>query len=322
MGVLYKLDSKGKMRQWGAVAIDDTIQEQSGLVDGKLTPHVKVAKPKNVGRSNATTAEEQAELEVEAKYTKKLKEGYSTTIDKANSDTRIKPMLAHEYGKHSKKVKFPCFVQPKLDGMRCLGNKEGLTSRTGSPIETMDHILKEIKDSGTGALLDGELYAHGKTFQENMSLIKNRKTGWSGEVKFHVYDQVVEFSFAERHNALQTILLNMGKNVVPVPTFVINNEEELKTMHAEFLEQGYEGTMVRWGVTPYKVAGRSDGMVVCKMEDGQTFDATPKMSHAEREQLLIDKDIFIGKMAEIRFFEFTDKGIPRHGRFIGERLDK
>ena len=63
-------------------------------------------------------------------------------------------------------------------------------------------------------------------------------------------------------------------------------------------------------------------MVVCKMEDGQTFDATPKMSHAEREQLLIDKDIFIGKMAEIRFFEFTDKGIPRHGRFIGERLDK
>ena len=348
MGVLYKLDSKGKMRQWGAVAIDDTIQEQSGLVGGKLTPHVKVAKPKNIGRSNATTAAEQAELEVEAKYTKKLKEGYSTTIVGANSDTRIKPMLAHEYGKHSHKVKFPCFVQPKLDGMRCLGNKEGLTSRTGSPIETMNHILKEIKDSGTGALLDGELYAHGKTFQENMKLIKKYRPGKSEEVKYHVYDQVVEFSFAERHNALQTILLNMGKNVVPVPTFVINNEEELATMHAEFLEQGYEGTMVRWGVTPYKVAGRSDGLlkykdfkdiaceivdiipmdsrpdqglVVCK-HNGQTFKATPKMSHEGRRELLKDRDIFIGKMAEIRYFEKTDGGLPRFPVYVGERLDK
>ena len=278
MKILYKVDTKGKMRQWQSWSDGSTIHEEAGLVGGAKVPHSKNAKPKNVGRSNATTAEEQAEIEVEAKYTKKLKEGYSNSTEEATSDIRIKPMLAGEYGKHAKKVKFPCYVQPKLDGMRCLGNKEGLTSRTGSPIETMGHILKEIRDSGTGAILDGELYAHGKTFQENMKLIKKYRPGKSEEVKYHVYDQVVEFSFAERHTALQTIFFNMGKHVVPVLTLIIQNEKELATAHAEFLEQGYECTMVRWGVTPYKVNGRSDGLLKYKdFKDGayEIIDIVP-----------------------------------------------
>jgi hypothetical protein len=47
-----------------------------------------------------------------------------------------------------------------------------------------------------------------------------------------------------------------------------------------------------------------------------------KFSHAEREEILINKENYIGKKAEIRFFEYTDGGIPRFPVCVGFRLDK
>ena len=38
----------------------------------------------------------------------------------------MKPMLAHEFKKNKHKVKYPCIVQPKLDGIRCIATiKDG-----------------------------------------------------------------------------------------------------------------------------------------------------------------------------------------------------
>ena len=47
-----------------------------------------------------------------------------------------------------------------------------------------------------------------------------------------------------------------------------------------------------------------------------------KFSHAEREEILINKENYIGKTAEIRFFEYTEDGIPRFPVAVGIRLDK
>jgi hypothetical protein len=47
-----------------------------------------------------------------------------------------------------------------------------------------------------------------------------------------------------------------------------------------------------------------------------------KFSHAEREQILIDKSDYIGKPGEIRFFEYSEDGIPRFPVFHGVRIDK
>ena len=46
------------------------------------------------------------------------------------------------------------------------------------------------------------------------------------------------------------------------------------------------------------------------------------ISHAEAEDLLANKDSHIGKMCEIRFFEYSDYGVPRHPVMHGFRLDK
>ena len=81
-----------------------------------------------IGKNNETSPEQQAKLEAEAKYTKKLDEGYFLTKDEALSEIVILPTLAHEYSDHSDKINWskPVYVQPKLDGMRCLGNALGI----------------------------------------------------------------------------------------------------------------------------------------------------------------------------------------------------
>ena len=97
------------------------------------------------------------------------------------------PMLAKPYRKEAHKIDWTdAFVQPKLDGMRCLDTVGGKLSRKNTPIDTMDHIVV-VRPSGGTIAVDGELYAHGLSFQENMKLIKKLRPE-SKEVKLHVYD--------------------------------------------------------------------------------------------------------------------------------------
>jgi DNA ligase-1 len=368
---LYKLDTKGKLRVWQAVAMDGEIIEKSGLVDGKLVENRKMAKPKNVGKVNATTAQEQATAEIESKVTKKLREGYFKTIEEAETTVVILPMLAKTFGDHEHKITYPCYVQPKLDGMRCLGNSAEMMSRKATPIGTMGHIQEELTKLGLPYTLDGELYAHGLTFQENMKLIKKYrepvipdeawdpntpkakesllfKNASSVNVKYHIYDIVAPMPFDDRSTVRGSFNYGEYKYLEPVPTYEIADEAGLHAAHAKFLAQGYEGTMVRWGDEPYKVNGRSEnllkykdfkdmaaeivdvipmdarpdqGLMVCKCNAGE-FKATPKMSVIEKRQILIDKADYIGKTAEIRYFEETDKGLPRFPVYVGLRLDK
>lgn len=343
---IYKKDSKGKIRIISFEAIQGTIIRQTGLLNGKLVNTVTVCHPKNVGKINATTAQEQAELEIKSLLKAKLEEGYFETIELANTTEFISPMLAKEYGKEKHKIVYPCYVQPKLDGMRCLKDKTKLTSRENKVIDTLPHIQEELKDLIT--LLDGELYAHGKTFQENMSLIK-KHTEESSLIKYHVYDLVmVNTPFKARYDLLKHYVEDC-EHIVLVPTYVVNNEEELKKYHAQFLEEGYEGTMLRHGIEGYKVNGRSSNLLkfkdfldiackivgvkpssrrptqgnfICELPNGKKFKTGMKYSNEQREEILTNKDAYIGLTAEIRFFEYTDDGIPRFPVCVGTRLDK
>jgi hypothetical protein len=55
------------------------------------------------------------------------------------------------------------------------------------------------------------------------------------------------------------------------------------------------------------------GIAVCRAANGLDFRATPKMSHTERELLLLNKQNYIGKMATIKYFSTTEAGLPRLG---------
>ena len=347
MTKLYKLDSGGRLRVLEIFTKGNLVCQQSGLIDGKLAYTESVCVGKNIGRSNETTAEEQAISEMESKITEKLKEEYFRTIEEAKSMKVILPMLAKDYKKESHKVRFPCFVQPKLDGMRCLGSKSAMMSRANTEIITMAHIQMDLATLPEGVILDGELYAHGLSFQENMKLIKKRRPE-SVNVKYHVYDMISQDSFEHRNITLAKLIVGM-KNVELVPTYRLNDPEGLKTYHAQFLGEGYEGTIIRHSEMGYQINKRADCLLkykdfidiaclvvdivpsekrpehataVCQFKNGKTFQTGMKFSHVEREEILRNKRNYIGCMAELRFFEYTDDGMPRFPVCVGFRLDK
>tara|TARA_R110002074_G_scaffold119628_4_gene252895 strand:+ start:2280 stop:3332 length:1053 start_codon:yes stop_codon:yes gene_type:complete len=350
MNTLYKKDSKGKIRFLDISTDGSTIVQTSGLIDGKATTNVSQCEGKNIGRSNETSPEQQADLEAESKYTKKLKEGYFKTKQEAIDEVVILPMLAKVFGKEEKKVTYPCYAQPKLDGMRGLGDCKNatLTSRSGNKIETLKHITSQFPY--LGVVLDGELYAHGETFQENMRMIKKYRPGKTENVKYHVYDLVIDKPFHERYRILSEICLK-NPSLELVPTKTINSKEELMNFHAYNISMGYEGTIVRHGDDGYKLNGRSSSLLKLKDFEDMSLtlmDVIPSekrpthgkpiffwegaennrlgagisLSHAEAEDLLANKHLHIGKACELRFFEYSDTGVPRHPVMYGFRLDK
>lgn len=359
---LFKKDTAGKIRTLEIYTEGADLCQKSGLIDGEKVTHRKTCKAKNVGKSNETTPELQAYHEQMSKVAEKLSEGYFYTQKEAEEGDVILPMLAAEFDKMSDKINWfdNVYAQPKLDGQRCLAivknGKVTLLSRAGKEIETMDHIKKEIEGIITPEsffILDGELYAHGLSFQDNMKLIKKVRPE-TVNVMYHIYDMVDTTKvYSERLNMLKAVRLallgiNPDTKICDVETVLIGSREMLKGVHSKNLANGYEGTMIRHGDSPYEVNKRSNsllkykdfldlaceivdiepsdarpeqGVVICK-HMGQIFRANPKMSHEERKELLINKKDYIGKSAEIRYFELTDGGLPRFPVFVGVRLDK
>ena len=333
---IYKKDSNGKIRFLEISAKEGTVIQTSGVVgtDNPVT-NISQCEPKNVGKMNSTTAEEQAVLEAASKLTEKMRLGYFETMEEAEAkggSSFLLPMLAKDYKKEAKKVKFPCYVQPKLDGMRSLYDN-GFISRTGKTVDTLGHIV--IPDT-QGLVLDGELYAHGISFQENMKLIKKYRKGETEQVKYHVYDVVMDAPFSERYLTLAKLVGGL-EHVELVHCQRIHSEEELITVHQQYLSLGYEGTMIRHSEEGYQVNKRSSqllkykdfldevyqvidvipsesrpeqGIVVCTSEYG-SFSCGMKFPHEAREEILRNKHMYIGQTAEVRFFEFTDSGLPR-----------
>src|SRR6478609_6047858 len=102
--VLYKNDSKGKKRIWKIYTKGAELIQEAGLLDGKLVKNAKFCTGKNIGRSNETTPEDQALLELESTWLSKKDEGYFETISEVDSIKVILPMLAKSYGDEKKKV--------------------------------------------------------------------------------------------------------------------------------------------------------------------------------------------------------------------------
>ena len=166
---LYKLTSTGAVQQWTISVVGNEIHTVYGQVGGKLqiaTPDI-IKEGKNIGRSNETTAEEQALAEAQSKWEKKTKAKYVEDISRASageSDVEggYDPMLAHKFSEQGAKITYPAYTQPKLDGHRCLAiidnGKCTLRSRTRKQIHSMPHIVKELENVyPTGLIkLDGE----------------------------------------------------------------------------------------------------------------------------------------------------------------------
>ena len=294
MKTLYTRDAAGATRFW-RMELNPTDQTQyrtvSGLLGGaEVTTAWTTATPKNVGRANATTAEEQAILEMEATYRQKLDRKYHEDPNNVGAHKFFAPMLAKTLDNKTKQVLGrTAFIQPKLDGYRCVASVGGLHSRQGKPWH-LPHIAEALKpwfDEDPDLVLDGELYGHRyhRDFNTLGSIIKKGTNRTEREdilarhfVEYHIYDIASHSGgFSDRIKELHT-LYGYAKGLDDplydgplrlVATFPITTMESLDQRYGEFMEQGYEGAMVRLD-EPYEVGKRSKSLLKLKdFQDGE-----------------------------------------------------
>jgi len=265
MKTLYRRDAKGRVRLWYAEVTGDRYRTVSGLVDGqKVTSEWTVATMKNEGRANETSAHHQALLEVKSMYADKLSKDYFEEVPELGQARFFKPMLATSWEKRKSKIDFSknhVWVNPKLDGIRCILNRDGAWSRTGKPILAINHIIEQfatIFEEHPDAVFDGELYNHDlkEDFNTIVSIVRKSKVTEADEqrsrdlIEYHVYDMPYladsDDRFMERFSHLSAMLaVHSPKYTRLVPAKACYNFDEIDEQYAEYLADGYEGGIIR-----------------------------------------------------------------------------
>jgi len=261
VATLYKQSKKDATQSWEIQVEGNKFRTIAGQLNGQLTVGSwTICEGKNIGRANETTPEEQALAEAEAKATKKMDSGYGTSSTKKNTAKFFEPMLAKEWKDLKDKLEYPVFVQPKLDGMRCIITQDGMFSRNGKPIVSAPHIFNSLSNfflQHPGVVLDGELYNHKfkKDFNEIISIVKKQKTTPESLAKaekyaqYHCYDMFdrerPNMTFDQRSLFINSVLFADKNYLQRVPTMVAHNEKDVDKLHAAFCEAGYEGSIIR-----------------------------------------------------------------------------
>jgi DNA ligase-1 len=351
---LYKRSSLGKIEEWeisvvqkiNAAVTTVTYGESSGK---KVTKVTCMSTGLNIGKKNETTPYEQAVKEAAAKHKKKLESGYSLGFDLAVSGFEdesiqggINPMLAHRYQDHKDKVEFPVYIQPKLNGHRCIAlKKNGIVSlwtRKRKPITTVPHIVKELQETmlnqPNDAFLDGELYCHGWTLQRISSAGKKVNTD-SPNLEFHVYDcgvQGEDLFYGLRDSFLNEAFFYLEhKHLIHVPTTIANSHAQLKWLHDRYVAQKFEGIMVRSLQHPYEYkrsysllkmkemqdsefpiqgvkSGKDDTVIFIVLVGDVYVDVTMSGPRKDNQKYLTDKSLWLGKQLTVQFQSYTPDG--------------
>ena len=349
LSTLYKNNSTGT--GWWKVSLPDCEPPGFTIEYAKSDTAKSVAKfhptvAKNINRSNQTTAWEQAVLEAKSKWRKQLDRGYSVErpaegARPTNTLGLLKPMLATPFEKiKPETIDWDnAYVQPKLDGHRAMFKDGVLYSRQGKEIK-LPHVVEAIKEAGLDHLhLDGEIYWHGKTLQEIGSLIKRPREESEG-LEYWMYDVVSDQPYELR---IELLKCPSESPIKAVLMYKITTEQVMREFHTEFKELGYEGTILRHGITGYEDDKRSRNLIkvkdydeaefkivsgklgvpyqsegveyqccvyVCECEGG-TFDVTAPGTMQEKDAAWRNLDDAVGRMLTVKFWNFSKDRVPQ-----------
>jgi DNA ligase-1 len=351
---LYKKTSTGAIERWDISIEGATITTRHGIDGGKIQETSDTIKAgKNLGKANATTPEAQAEAEAKASWEKKkARKGYvedkaRATAGETDAAGGYQPMLAHKFSEHGDKVKYPVYVQPKFDGIRCIAVVEDgrctLWSRTRKQIHSCPHIERAVEALGIDVVLDGELYTHKlrADFEAIISAVrKDKPTEQSAKIEYHVYDAIREGSFGERFAFLTVRLGHEAKlPLVRAKTFIVANEDEVIDRFEAFRADGYEGLIIRDPEVEYQqkrttallkmkefedadfpVVGIEEGRgklqghvgkFLCQTPDGQVFGAKMAGELSRLKEFFENERLWRGRKLVVSYQNLTKKGIPR-----------
>lgn len=281
--LIFKIDSEGRVRTWRMEQDGSRFRTIAGLLNGKEV----VSGWTQARAASQATDTEQARFEVIAKYKHQLDREYRPTIEEARQAgaTFHEPMLAKTYNAFPG----PRYVQPKLDGIRCVARVEGLFTRQGQPITAVPHIHSVLLDTvfkqNPHVILDGELYNH--DFKDDFGAISSivRKKNPTADqlvkaeslMQYHVYDMagtgIDHHPFPTRLDIYRAFVLtaNCPDWIVPVETLYATTQEQADEHYGHYVELGYEGAMYRCPNAPYEIGKRSSALLKRKQFLTQEF---------------------------------------------------
>ena len=170
----------------------------------------------------------------------------------------IKPMLAHKLNESRIDWAKPVYMQPKLDGVRCLFTKDGAYSRAGNKFMNVVHIelaLIPFFKQNPDVILDGELYNHElkNDFEKIISLVRKQKPTADDRldarhlVQFHVYDYFDGVMYDSYKTRMQQLVTSdiYDAQIKYVPAKLVDSYNYARDIHTTFLSEGYEGSIIR-----------------------------------------------------------------------------
>ena len=271
--------------------------------------------------------------------------------------TELKPMLAHKYDEKRIDWSEPVYIQPKLDGVRCLFTKDGAYSRTGKQFKNLAHIelaLIPFFKKQPDVVLDGELYNHKlkRDFEKIISLVRKQKPTAEDRlnaqhlVQFHVYDYFDGVMYDSYKTRMQQLTCSdiYDAQIKHVPTLLVDTYSYARTLHEEFLEDGYEGSIIRlnglykhgrsYDLMKFKdfsdteatiigyEAGKGKrtgtlGKFLMQDDEGNEFGCPPGkgFNYKDLANMLLNINDYIGQRATFTYFQRTNAGSYRHPLF-------
>ena len=279
--------------------------------------------------------------------------------------THFKPMLAHKFDNDRVDWSQPVYIQPKLDGIRCIMTSDGCYSRNGKKFMNVQHlytkVIKDLFKVNPLLVLDGELYNHDlrDNFEKIVSLVRKQKPTSDDRkearnlIQYHVYDFVMAYKgkldliesdmnrYEKRMHQL-TCSDMYGKHIRYVPSRGVHSLDKAKEIHNDFLEKGYEGSILRLD-GPYKCGRSYDLMKFKDFSDTEAkivdwVEGKGKRRGTIGKFIAIDSSgvkfgipvmdnfnylqrnfnemkSYVGKIATFTYFEKTKAGSYRHPLF-------
>ncbi len=304
---LYSKNKSGKILEWRAES-DLTVDPDTGWITlnlyygqqgGKIQHKVRYTKSgKNIGKANATTIEQQAELDLGYLYRAQLEDkGYFLSIDEYA--VRKTAMLAHKYKDKAHKLKLEedkntfnskYFVQPKLNGIRCTATKVSedtieFLSRSNTVFTCFEHLEKQLLPLlEVGDMVDGELFNPEMPLEHIASLVNSQSdryvidedfgiTLWNiTDLQYFIYDGVEKDKESDSAETRQEYLdrlfgrydVLINPHLVRVVNVDVKTIEEVRTLFSQWIAEGFEGLMLRDATSPYEYDTRSSGLLKYK----------------------------------------------------------
>lgn len=333
---LYKRAKTGALVQWSVRVEGNTLITEHGQKN--LT-----------SESTEFPTHEKALSEAGSRHRHKLKLKYTENTSGISELAYVRPMLALKYMQHCSKIDWERAVaQPKLNGVRCVAWRRGdtvtFTSRNGTPFVGLGFLVPELLAyMPDNTLWDGELFNPRLSLQEIVSLVRKSVNLTPAEtaanIQYHVFDTIEDsVTFENRHADLEECVSTASPYIRLVPYVRVTSEHSCSELLDRFIEEGYEGLMVRGLDSHYLPEHRSQDLLKyklmqdeeflicgyrrgsgkdkdvpifeCTTEAGKKFSVRMEGTYAANKERLLIADSLVGKLLTVRFQEYTPDGAP------------